>query len=217
MAFNAWGVGAAERFCKLIPHAIRSRLIVNPPNTGAADGAGLGMRIAIAHVCMGRGGSESKVMWGIQALKDDHSVTLITAGRVGPRDLDDLNHFYGTSLIWGDFRVAEGADAALHDEAVRPAAALRGALFQRFCRKVAPQFDVLVSAYGPCDFGVPAIHCIADFSWDEEIRRRFDPMPLAAKRMIHRDVPAAAGLPGRVSASCPVPPGEICSTARTFS
>ena len=37
-------------------------------------------RIAIGHPRLGWGGSEKRVMWGIEALKDDYDVTLITSG-----------------------------------------------------------------------------------------------------------------------------------------
>lgn len=62
------------------------------------------MKIAISHVCMGRGGSEARAMWGIAALKDVAGVTLLTAGRV---ELEDLNAWYGTSLEPGDFKVRQ--------------------------------------------------------------------------------------------------------------
>jgi hypothetical protein len=138
-------------------------------------------RIAITHPLMGRGGSEAAVMWGIQALKDDNSVTLVTAGRVGPKELDDLNAFYGTSLNWGEFRVQEAPHPPLLSRKVS-AAALRGALCQRFCQKVARRFDVLVSAYNVCDFGVPAIHLVCDI-----FREEYDGMSTHGIRRTHRD------------------------------
>ncbi len=143
-------------------------------------------RLGIAHVCMGRGGSEAKPLWGIQSLREEYDITLLTAGHVGPNQLDNLNHFYGTSLKHDDFRVLE-APVFPGMRNNQSAAALRGSLFQRFCRKVAGQFDVLVSAYNLCDFGVPAIHLIADLSWDPGLRQQFDPMPAAAQRLIHRE------------------------------
>jgi glycosyltransferase involved in cell wall biosynthesis len=124
-------------------------------------------RVAISHICMRRGGSEAAAMWAIQALKDDYNVTLLTAGEVS---LQELNDYYGTRVATSEFhvlryvwprclRLGRGLDA------------LRGALFERFCRRVAGQFDVLFSAYNPYDYGVPAIHRVADFCWDPMLIR----------------------------------------------
>jgi len=143
-------------------------------------------RLAIAHVCMGRGGSEAAALWGIQSLRPDYDVTLVTAGRVREGDLEELNRFYGTSLRPSDFRVLE-APVLPGMRRNGAAAALRGGLFQRFCRRVAGRFDVLVSAYNLCDFGRPAVHFVADFCWDRELQREFDPMPPGAQRWIHRE------------------------------
>lgn len=139
------------------------------------------MRVGIAHVCMGFGGSEAKVMWAIEALKNDHQVTLLTAGNV---DLDALNAFYGTAVETGELSVRRMPGllrlAARGD-------ALRGGLFQRFCRSIAPEFDVVVSAYNPLDLGVRAMHFVADFSWCRQLREELDPIPRHAQRLIHRD------------------------------
>jgi hypothetical protein len=53
------------------------------------------MKIGVAHPRLGRGGSEARAMWAMQALKDDYDVSLITAGEV---NLKELNSFYGSSL-----------------------------------------------------------------------------------------------------------------------
>lgn len=145
-------------------------------------------RVAIAHVSMGRGGSEATAVWGIQAIKDEYDVALLTAGKVRQRDLDDLNRYYGTRLRFGDFRVLE-APVLPGMRGTQSGAAIRGALFQRFCRKVAGRFDVLVSAYNLCDFGAPAVHFIGDFGWDPEVVRQFDSVPEEGQRFIHRDGP----------------------------
>lgn len=137
------------------------------------------MKIGIAHSCMSFGGSEARAVWAIQALRDHHDLTLITPRRV---NVDDLNRFYGTSLKSADFR-QRIAPAPLGFRPALDAAALRGAIFQRFCRSIAGEFDVLISAYNLCDFGVPAIQCIADFSWDMTLRYR----PQLGSELIHRD------------------------------
>ncbi|WP_456415023.1 glycosyltransferase family 4 protein [Thiolapillus sp.] len=131
------------------------------------------LRVAITHVRLGWGGSEKRVLWGIQALKDHHDVTLITAGSY---DLAALNNYYGTDLDASDFHSIQ-VPLPFFLRSTRRMAAIRGALFQRFCRKIAKDYDVLISGYGPTDFGRPAIHFIADFSWDKEMREALHPYP----------------------------------------
>jgi glycosyltransferase involved in cell wall biosynthesis len=137
-------------------------------------------KVAIGHPRLMWGGSEKRVWWGIEALKNDYDVTLVTAGEF---NLEEMNRYYGTSLRPTDFKVRQ-APLPFFLRKNAKAAALRGALYQRFCRSIANEYDVLISAYGPCDFGVPAIHFIADFSWDKEIREKYDPYPPS---FIYRD------------------------------
>jgi glycosyltransferase involved in cell wall biosynthesis len=42
-------------------------------------------------------------------------------------------------------------------------------------RRVAGEYDVRISAYNLTDWGLPAIHFLADFSWNKQIRDRLDP------------------------------------------
>jgi len=121
-------------------------------------------------------------MWGIEALKDCYDVSLITTGEV---NLDRLNQYYGTNVQPHRITVLR---VPLPSFILKMAGgdALRGALYGRFCRKVANQFDVLISTYNFCDFGVPAIHCLADFSWDEEIRVKLHGIPTGVRRLFHK-------------------------------
>ena len=141
------------------------------------------IKIGIAHPRLGRGGSEAAAMWGIEALKKSYAVTLITMGNV---DLDKLNRFYGTAVRSNEINIRT---APIPNFLIifSWGDALRGALYQRFCQKIANEFDVLISAYNMCDFGVPAIHCIADFSWDEEVRTNLDPAPTGLRSVFHRN------------------------------
>jgi len=140
-------------------------------------------KIGITRVRMGRGGSEARTMWSIEALKKDYIIDLITSGKV---DLDDLNSFYGTEISHDEFTIR---NAPIPHIITRNAnvAAVRGALFQRFCRKIAKDYDGLISTYNLCDFGIPAIHCIADFSWDEQLRKKLHPDPQGFKGPFHRN------------------------------
>lgn len=141
------------------------------------------IKIGIAHPHLGSGGSEARVMWGIEALKDDYDLSLITSGNI---DLGELNQFYGTSLRSEEFTIRQ-APIPFFLKRMAGGDALRGAFYQRYCRKIATEYDVLISAYNLCDFGVPAIHCIADFSWDKDIRKRMDPTPHGYRELFHRE------------------------------
>ncbi len=140
------------------------------------------LKLGIAHPRLGRGGSEARAMWAIEAFKGDHNISLITTGDV---DLEGLNRFYGTSVQESEISLLRGPVPGFLLRS-NSGDALRGAFYQRYFRKIAYEFDVLISAYNLCDFGVSAIHCIADFSWDDEIRKRFHPLALGARGLFHR-------------------------------
>lgn len=127
-------------------------------------------KVVIGHPFIGRGGSEERVMRLIEALKRDYDVTVVTTGGW---DLSALNTFYGTQIREDEVHVR----IAPVPHVVRnwSAAALRGACFQRFARQIAGEYDVRISAYNPTDWGLPAAHFIADFSWHREIREKLHP------------------------------------------
>ena len=119
---------------------------------------------------LGRGGSESVVMWLIESLKKDCDVTVATTSGW---DRPALNEFYGTHVEEGEIKVRVAPlPSPLQN---RSAAALRGAVYQRFARRIAHEYDVRISAYNLTDWGLPAIHFLADFSWNKTIRDRIDP------------------------------------------
>jgi glycosyltransferase involved in cell wall biosynthesis len=119
---------------------------------------------------MGSGGSESNVMWLIEALKRDCDVTVLTTKGW---NLAALNEFYGTQVREDEVKVRIAPVPLL----VRnwSASALRGACFQRFALQIAGEYDVRVSAYNATDWGMPAVHFIADFMWHRELREQHDP------------------------------------------
>jgi len=121
-------------------------------------------------------------MWGCEALKSDHEVTLVTLGDV---DLEALNQFYGTSIKRNEVAIRRPVFLPSCIRNMKVADAIRVYLFHRFARNVAADFDVLVSAYNPVDFGVPGIHFIGDFTWDPALRDEFDPPPPGATKGIH--------------------------------
>jgi glycosyltransferase involved in cell wall biosynthesis len=64
------------------------------------------------------------------------------------------------------------------------AAALRGACYQRFARQIAGEYNLRISADNPTDWGLPAIHFIADFCWHRGIREKLHP---PSPGLIYRD------------------------------
>ena len=140
-------------------------------------------KVAIVHPRLGFGGSEARALWTLDALKDEYGVSLITDGDV---DLLHLNECYGAKLERTDFSILR-VPLPIGLRNTRRFAALRGLLIQRFCQRVAPRFDLMISTYNPCDFGVRGIQCIADFSFDEVLRPAFDPVGQGWKAQSYGD------------------------------
>lgn len=128
-------------------------------------------KVAIVHPGLGFGGSEAAVLWTIEALKGDYDVTLISMGEV---DLERLNAYYGTSLTAGDFSTRR-APLPWGVRNTPAFSALKGRFLQRYIRRVAPEFDVLINGYGAMDFGKPGVLIIADFSFVDEWRLELHP------------------------------------------
>lgn len=154
-------------------------------------------RLVIGHPFIGRGGSEARVMWLIEALKRDFDVTVMTTGGW---DLPALNSYYGTRVAQEEVkvRIAPVPFFVRHLNA----AALRGACFQRFARQIAGEYDIRVSAYNTTDWGLPALHFIADFSWHKQIREQFHPPSpglIYRNTMARRAYLTVAGVYGRPS------------------
>ena len=127
-------------------------------------------KIVIGHPMMGRGGSESNVMWLIEVLKRDCDVTVVTT--MG-WNLAELNEFYGTKVREDEVKVRIAPVPLLLRNMT--ASALRGACYQRFASLIAGEYDVRISAYNPTDWGLPAIHFIADFAWHPALRQQLTP------------------------------------------
>ena len=127
-------------------------------------------KVVIGHPMLGLGGSEAIVMWLIEALKRDCNVTVATTCGWDRRK---LNEFYGTHVEEDEIRVRIAPFPKLLQKS--SAAAMRGAAYQRFARRIASEYDVRISAYNFTDWGLPAIHFLADFSWNNRIRDRIDP------------------------------------------
>ena len=140
-------------------------------------------KIGILHPKLEKGGSELAAIAAIDALKDDYEVSLITSGKV---DIKQLNAYYGVNLNPEKFLINK-APLPFFLQNTSKFAALRGRLIKRYCQKIAPNFDLLISTYNFSNFGKKAIHLIADFSFDENLRREIDLTPEKWKKVYHRD------------------------------
>ena len=115
-------------------------------------------KIAIVHPRLGWGGSEAVALWALAALKDEYDVSLITTGNV---DIHGINEFYGTELDSSEFSIVQ-VPLPLGIGKTTKFAALRGRFVQRYCQRIASSFDLMVSGYNPCVFGVKGIQLVAD-------------------------------------------------------
>lgn len=126
----------------------------------------------VVHPWMGFGGSEATTMWTIQALQSQGAlVTFVTSSEFDP---SRFNRVYGTSVDPAHLNVRRAPRLPGVNNGTR-LALLQGGVFQSYCRKIAPEFDLCVSAYNLVDFGRPAIQLIGDYTWSETLRRAIDP------------------------------------------
>lgn len=138
-------------------------------------------KILVTHPWMGRGGSEATAMWILQALQEDFELTFVTAS---PLDWEELNGAYGTSVDPGKIRCRRAPRLPTVDSPLRLVhAQLR--FFERFCHRIAGEFDLCLSTYNPVDFGRPGIQVIGDFSFCEEMRKRL--YIHGEDRFVHRE------------------------------
>jgi glycosyltransferase involved in cell wall biosynthesis len=137
-------------------------------------------RVAVVHpLLLAGGGSEACAMWTLQSLIGDYALTLITMGRP---DIAALDRSYGTAV---DGRV-ELRTLSIPPGLGRRFDALRSVRLARFCRRHAGDFDLMISAYNVMDFGVPGIQHIADFSFDDALRRELDFESGRTERFFHK-------------------------------
>lgn len=136
-------------------HRDRSR---RTPNDESLSSTNLSGKIAVVHPgTRWRGGAGAVAAWSLQALKDDHDITLFT---FAPVSVAEVNEFYGTHLSSKDFSVS----------LIPMPAILRGRLFHiwylkrlwvmRYCRSHRDRFDLFFSTHYEMDFGRPGIQYV---------------------------------------------------------
>ncbi len=138
-------------------------------------------KVAIFHPqLIAGGGSEAVTVLAAEVLKKDYDVSLVAMGKI---HLDELNKFYGTTLKEGEIELIS---LKIPIFLKKRFAALRSYRLARFCKKIAPDFDVMISMYNLMDFGKKGIQFIADFSFDDNLRRSFDPEAAKYKKWFYK-------------------------------
>lgn len=107
------------------------------------------------------GGGNAVACWMLEALRTDYSVTLLT--REMP-DLEGANRVFGTSLTTGDLQVVIApASATWLMTIARPVATLallRDHLLLAHARRMATDFDVVITAHNESDLGRRSIQYV---------------------------------------------------------
>ena len=120
----------------------------------------------------------------LESLQGEYAVTLSTGSTF---DAERLNRTYHTSVDASQIAVDRAPTPAWLSR-LHGGDALRGAYLARHIRKIAPQFDLCISAYNflPSALGRPGLHFIADFSWDDALRQDSDPPSSGIRGVVQR-------------------------------
>ena len=141
-------------------------------------------RVAILHPELrGGAGSEAAALWLAQAIEDFAHVTLVS---MGPVDLPRLDGIYGTNLTPAKIETVSIPIPRLFAHRFD---ALRGYRLGRWAKRNASGFDLVVSSYNVMDFGRQGIQIVADFSFDDALRRSLHPSPGRIKRVLYGKSP----------------------------
>jgi len=114
------------------------------------------------------GGSEAVTSWIAEALKKDYKISLLSMGKI---NLEALNQYYGTQLKYNEINIVEIQIPKLLEKRFD---ALRSYRLSKYCKENSDKFDLMISTYNVMDFGKKGIQFIADFSFDDDLRRKYD-------------------------------------------
>jgi len=105
------------------------------------------------------GGSKGVAVWMIEAVKQQHQVSVLTWT---PVDFDPINRHYGTSLSALDVTLHEVHPIVRHliDLVPGPTGLLKTSFLLRLCKKMKYRYDVIITANNEADFGRKGIQYI---------------------------------------------------------
>lgn len=120
-------------------------------------------KIAIYYPCFMGGGAEAVGLWMIQALKDNHEITLFTLGNI---QLEQLNSMYGTSISKENIKLKTILPKFLDVLCYIIMAKSQDIntlfihLLIRVFKQHSHEYDLVISAYNATDMGQPGIQYI---------------------------------------------------------
>ena len=116
------------------------------------------VEIAVVHPDLGmRGGAESVCMNVLEALQEDHELTLLTLARP---DIQALNQYYRTEVRSPDVRLAGRMSPAIRRAAGRRLGKLQGALLGRYAGDCATEYDLVFGTKNELGIRVPSIQYV---------------------------------------------------------
>ena len=114
--------------------------------------------LAVVHPDLGtRGGAESVCMQVLEALQDDHDLSLFTLSRP---DVPALNDYFDTDVRPPEIRLAGLAAPEVRARADNRLLRLQAALLGRYVHRRADRFDLVVSTKNEFDFGAPSVQYV---------------------------------------------------------
>jgi glycosyltransferase involved in cell wall biosynthesis len=125
--------------------------------------------ILLGHPYWGRGGAEIATMYLISALKDKYNVHILTRGGW---NLSELNTCAGTFIEESEIQIIYPPCSGILKHTT--GGAIWDGLYRRYCRIIAPKYDLCITASRVIDWGVPAIHFLSDVTWNKELREQFN-------------------------------------------
>lgn len=150
-------------------------------------------KIAVYHPYFGQGGAESVCMHVLEALQDDHDLTLFSMSDV---DVAEQNEYFDTdvrptvetSRLGAPGRAVSASMTSVERIAGRRLGRLHAALFSRLMRD-RPQFDLLFSTHGEIVTDLPSVQYI-HYPWYNRSRipdtiERQGPFETAYNRLCH--------------------------------
>ncbi|WP_408957601.1 glycosyltransferase family 4 protein [Natrinema sp. 74] len=127
--------------------------------------------IGVVHMDLtSKGGGEAVSMNVLEALEDDHDVTLLT---LTEPDFDALNAYFNTAVDSVTVRQAGRLAPAINDRYGLKYYVLQNALLGRYARRCADEFDLLVSTINELGLGPNAVQYVHfPFDWSVNLENR---------------------------------------------
>ena len=118
------------------------------------------------------GGGNGVAAWMIDALKDDYAITVLTWR---PIDLAAINRYYGTAIQASAFRACRVSPllGPVMDLIPVPSSLLKTSLLLRSAKRVAGQYDAVITVNNEADFGRRGIQYV-HFPWAYQPRPPVD-------------------------------------------